>query len=111
MRKSIRHILPIIISLFFLQSIINAENLNIGKIVKKNGYIMKTNINCETDNCNQDNILIHPGDRILTGKKSEVYILLNDGTALEILEKSDIIIFSIVDKKNKNTDKYIFRLW
>lgn len=75
--------------------------MSIGKIVKKIGTVKKTNINCSTEDCRSDSIIIYPGDRIVTGNKSEVSILLNDGTAIELLDNSDVIIFSIMNKKEK----------
>ncbi len=84
-----------------LPALLFAENNRIGKIVKKSGIIKKTNLNCESEDCKSDDISIYPGDRIVTGKKSEISIMLNDGTAIEILEMSDLIIFSIVNRRNK----------
>lgn len=101
MKSFIKNTQILIVLFIFLPSVMNAEIINIGKIVKKRGYVSKTNINCDTDNCSRSDTFIYPGDRIVTGFESEAYILLNDGTALEVLEKSDIIIFSVVDKKNK----------
>jgi len=63
--------------------------------------VTKTNLNCESEDCKSSDLSIYPGDRIVTGKKSDVSILLNDGTAIEVLEKSDIIIFSILNKRDK----------
>lgn len=79
----------------------STENPSIGKIVKKTGNTKKTNINCDSDKCKSDEILIYPGDRIITGKKSASSIMLNDGTGIEILENSDIIIFSLVNRRDK----------
>jgi len=87
--------------ILLIPAICYPENNSIGKIVKKDGDIKKTNINCDSDNCKTDILSINPGDRIITGKKSEAYILLNDGTAIEVLEQSDIIIYSLVNKKDK----------
>lgn len=83
------------------------EERSIGRIVKKNGFVKKTNINCESEECNRDNKRVYPGDRIVTGKKSSAAVLLDEGTAIVIDENSDVIIFSIMDKKNKTlTDIY-----
>jgi hypothetical protein len=100
-RAHIRYIFPIILLLLLTPWILFAENNSIGRIIKKNGYVKKTNLNCESDNCKPDDFLIYPGDRIVTGKKSGAEIILLDGTGIEILEKSDIIIFSIINKKDK----------
>lgn len=45
--------------------------------------------------------MIYPGDRIITGNRSKAEIMLKDGTAIEIMEKSDLIIFSIINRKEK----------
>ena len=66
------------------------------------GNIKKTNINCDTSECSGDDKLIFPGDRIVTAIMSEAEIMLNDGTAIQIMERSDIIFFSIVNRKEKN---------
>ena len=87
--------------MLLIPSFIYSENNSIGKIVKKNGALKKTNINCDSDDCSRDNYLVFPGDRFETGKKSSASILLNDGTAIELLEKSDLIIFSIINKREK----------
>jgi len=100
-RNYIRYLQSIILILFLIPSLASAENRSIGKIIKKKGHIDKTNINCSTDNCKSDDMLIYPGDRILTGKKSETYVILDDGTGLEVLENSDVIIYSIVNRREK----------
>jgi hypothetical protein len=84
-----------------MQNILYADNTGIGKIVSRKGNVSKTNLNCDDTNCKDDGLIIYPGDRIVTGKKSSAGLLLNDGTSIQILERSDIIIFSIVSKKNK----------
>jgi len=84
-----------------IPSVIYSENSSIGRIVKKSGYLKKSNINCDSDECSRDNYLVFPGDRFVSGKKSSASILLNDGTAIELLEKSDLIIFSIINKREK----------
>jgi len=84
-----------------IPSVIYSENSSIGRIVKKSGYLKKSNINCDSNDCSRDNYLVFPGDRFETGKKSSASILLNDGTAIELLEKSDLIIFSIINKREK----------
>jgi len=100
-RKYIRKKISAVLILILLPVMLYAENTSIGKIVKKTGQIKKTNINCDSDNCKSDDNSIYPGDRIITGIKSELSIILKDGTAIEVLEKSDIIIFSILNRKNK----------
>jgi len=87
--------------MFLVPGILLAGNDPIGKVVNKNGKVKKTNINCDTDSCAQDIFSIFPGDRIITGKKSNASVILNDGTAIEILENSDIVIFSTVNNKDK----------
>lgn len=62
----------------------------------------KSNINCAPGSCTSDDrMAIFPGDRIETGKKAKVSIILNDGTALVIYERSDITIYSIYSQKEK----------
>jgi len=101
-RKCIRIIQSTILLILLMPAFIYAESNSIGKVLKKNGYVKKTNINCDTNDCKSNDLLIYPGDRIITGKKSEAEIILNDGTAIEILERSDIIIFNIINKREKN---------
>jgi hypothetical protein len=67
----------------------------------RTGNVKKTNINCDTADCMRDDLLIYPGDRIVTENESNAEIMLSDGTAVEIMEKSDIIIFSIVNRRKK----------
>ena len=67
----------------------------------KTGNVKKTNINCDAADCAPDNQMIYPGDRIITGNRSKAEIMLKDGTAIEIMEKSDLIIFSIINRKEK----------
>ena len=81
--------------------IVSADNTGIGKIVNKTGIVKKTNINCDSGNCTSEEHTIYPGDRIITGKKSGAEILLNDGTAVELLENSDIIIFNLLNRNDK----------
>jgi hypothetical protein len=101
MKSNTRYLLQIISLMLLIPSAIYSQNNSIGKLVKKNGYVIKTNINCDSDDCIRDTSLIYPGDRIKTGKKSSASILLNDGTAVELFEKSDLIILSIINKKDK----------
>jgi hypothetical protein len=101
MKKSIRYLFQLTFLIFLIPAISYSENNNIGKLVKMNGYVKKTNINCDSDECSRDKLLIYPGDRIETGRKSSASILLNDGTAVELLEKSDLIILSIINKRDK----------
>ena len=72
----------------------------IGKIISKKGTADKSNLNCDS-NCKSDSPFIFPGDRITTGKKSSAEIILNDGTSIQIQERSDIIIYNIISKKSK----------
>lgn len=97
----IRLLQTILLFLLLAPSIVYAEGNSIGKIVMKTGNVKKTNINCEAADCRQDDLLIYPGDRIITENRSKAEIMLNDGTAVEIMEKSDIIIFSIVNRREK----------
>jgi hypothetical protein len=101
MKNNIRFLLQSAFLMLLIPSVIYSQDNSIGKLVKKNGYVKKTNINCDTDECVRDNLLIYPGDRIETGKKSSVSILLNDGTSVELHEKSDLIILSIINKRDK----------
>lgn len=87
-------------------SIIYAEGNSIGKIVMKTGNVKKTNINCDAADCRPDDLLIYPGDRIITENRSKAEIMLSDGTAVEIMEKSDIIIFSIVNRREKTLTNF-----
>lgn len=79
----------------------SAEDLSIGRIVNKTGRLKKSNISCNSDNCISDAFFVYPGDRIITSSKSEAEIILNDGTALKIYEKSDVIIFNIINTDDK----------
>lgn len=98
---NIKSLLKIITLILLIPSLVYSENNSIGKIVKKSGSLKKSNINCDSDDCSRDSYLVFPGDRFETGKKSSASILLNDGTAIELLEKSDLIIFSIINKREK----------
>ncbi len=62
----------------------------------------KSNINCSSGNCTEKSKLsVYPGDRIETGDKSSVSVMLNDGTAVIIYERSDVTLFSIFNMKEK----------
>lgn len=98
---NIKTIFKLTVLLLLIPSVIYSENSSVGKIVKKTGNVKKSNINCDSADCSHDNILIFPGDRIETDRKSSASILLNDGTAIELNEKSDLIIFSIINKRDK----------
>lgn len=101
MGKYIRAIQTIVLTVIILQCTAYPADTGIGKIVKKIGITKKTNISCESADCRQDANIIYPGDRIITGIKSEVSVILNDGTAIMIYEKSDTIFYGITNKKNK----------
>lgn len=73
----------------------------IGKITNKTGIVKKSNINCDDSNCMNNGSVIYAGDRITTGVKSSAEIILHDGTAIRIYERSDIIVNSILSGKNK----------
>lgn len=90
-----------IILIILIQHNLYPDTAGIGKIVNKKGTVKKSNINCDDKNCKNEGTVIIPGDRITTGKKSSAEIILNDGTAIEIFERSDIIISNILTKKNK----------
>lgn len=100
-RAIIRLLQTILLFLLLVPSIVYAEGNSIGKIVMKTGHVKKTNINCDAADCSPDDLLIYPGDRIITENRSKAEIMLSDGTAVEIMEKSDIIIFSIVNRREK----------
>ncbi|PKL18827.1 MAG: hypothetical protein CVV49_03960 [Spirochaetae bacterium HGW-Spirochaetae-5] len=106
MKNNIRYLLQLTFLILLIPSVIYSQNNSIGKLVKKTGYVKKTNINCDSDECAGDNLLIYPGDRIETGSKSSASILLNDGTAVELLEKSDLIILSIINKRDKTLTSF-----
>ncbi len=106
MKKKNQYLLDFIFLILLIPSVIYSQNNSIGKLVKKNGNVKKTNINCDSDECVRDNLLIYAGDRIETGKKSSASILLNDGTAVEILDKTDLIILSIINKRNKTQTSF-----
>jgi len=97
-----------IFALLTALSIINSE-VSIGKILQTKGYIKKTNINCQEKSCSKTQT-ISRGERIITSKDSAAQILLNDGTAIIIFEKSDIIISRIkLRERDKPTEIYIER--
>ena len=80
--------------------LISAGEKQAGKIVLKEGTVLKTNINC-TDSRYASDLYIRKGDRIRTGKDSRAQLLLADGTGLIIYERSDIIINNVKDSDNK----------
>ena len=68
---------------------------SIGEVVLSRGTFQKTNINFTGSSTVKNGRKILPGDRIKTGKNTLLQIRLKDGTALKILDSSDIIIYSI----------------
>jgi hypothetical protein len=97
---TLRITLSIILIIFFQYSL-HPESGSIGKIVKKKGTVEKSNLNCDSGNCKNSSVVILPGDRITTGKNSSADIILNDGTSIRIMERSDLIIYNIISKKKK----------
>jgi len=81
----------IFIILILFPAVSYAEE-SIGKLVQREGFISKTNINCTGSDCKNTGSKIYPGERIITSKGSRAKILLNDGTAILIYGRSDVII-------------------
>jgi len=83
------------------------DTVGIGKVINKKGTVKKSNLTCNDTNCNKNSTVIFPGDRITTGKDSSVDVILNDGTSIKVMERSDIIIYNVISK-DKETATGIF---
>lgn len=80
-----------ILILIFIKIPLYAE-ISIGKFIRTEGIIEKSNINCRDDACITKGSEIYPGERIKTSKTASARLLLKDGTAILIYGSSDIII-------------------
>lgn len=89
-----------ILFIMLMPASLHAEDNIIGKIVLKEGTTLKTNLDCGDNKC-RDDMVVRKGDRIKTGKKGKVQLLLNDGTGIIIYERSDIIINNLIRKGSK----------
>ncbi len=98
----------LILSILLFMPLSSMAEVSIGKLVKSEGIITKTNISCQGPDCTHKKNRIYPGDRILTEEGSKVSILLDEGTALIIYGHSDIFINRVrLKERDKPTEIYI----
>lgn len=97
-----------IIAIFILLSAPLYAETNIGKVVMSDGHVKRSNINCQNADCAGKGNLISSGERFRTPEDSTLNILLNDGTAVTIYGRSDVIISRVRSaERDKPTEIFI----
>lgn len=98
----------LLLSIILLIPAISFAEESIGKLIQSEGLIKRENINCAGTDCSSKGKSIYTGERIRTAKDSGAKILLDDGTAIVIHGRSDVIINRVkLKERDRPTEVFI----